>query len=82
MQFRPTSHAIHGVSDGPGSCSNELIFDRPNPKKDIPITVKKMEEAGQLKDPSMMAIAKMKMEKAKNMPVEKVDYQKGGHPLE
>lgn len=73
---------VANVSDGPGSCSKELIFDRPDMQKDIPLTIKKMEESGQLKDPKMRAIATMKLEKAKKMGPSKIDYQKEGHPLD
>ena len=82
-RFARKMPACHGLSDGPGvASSRELIFDRPNPKRDIPITLRKMEEAGQLKNPGTLAFAKMKMEKSKHMPDSKTDYQKGGHPLE
>ena len=73
---------VVGTSRGPGSGNNELVFDRPDPAKDIPLTLKKMEEAGQLKDPKLAKFAKMKMEAAKKMPHQTIDYQKTGHPLD
>lgn len=77
---RPPS--LKGMSDGPSSCNSELIFDRPDPAKDIPLTLKKMEDAGQLNDPSAMAAAKVKMDEAKGMERQNIDYQIKGHPLE
>ena len=71
------------TSRGPGSCSNELIFDRPNMKKDIPLTLKKMEESGGfVGKPDSVRAARIKLEEAKAMPDSTVDYQKVGHPLE
>jgi hypothetical protein len=72
---------VAGADTGPGSGSNELIFDRPYPPKDIPLTLKKMEQAGQLNTPNAIANAKIKMEGLKKKVYRKVDYDKGGHPL-
>lgn len=73
---------IAGCSTGPGSGSNELVFDRPDPAKDIPLTLRKMEEAGQLKDPAAMQAAMIKMRAAKTKQYKRVDYGKEGHPIE
>ena len=82
LRFRKAP-GIAGVSDGPGSGNDEFIFDRPNPAKDIPRTLKMMEDAGKLKDPDTIAMARLKMEEAKSMkPGATADYQKGGHPLD
>ena len=71
------------MTDGPGSCSHELIFDRPNPHKDIPHTLKQMELDGKFhNNPSAMAAATIKFDEAKNTPPSNVDYEKGGHPLD
>jgi len=34
------------TNDGPGSCKNELIFDRPDPAKDIPLTLRRWKRMG------------------------------------
>ena len=82
LRFRKAP-GIAGVSDGPGSCNNEFIFDRPDPSRDIPRTLKMMEEAGKLKDPETLAMAQLKMEEAKSIkPGPTADYQKEGHPLD
>ena len=82
LRFRKAP-GIAGVSDGPGSGINEFVFDRPDPARDIPRTLKMMEEAGQLKAPDTMEMAKLKMEEAKSTkPGPKADYQKEGHPLD
>jgi len=73
---------IAGLSDGPGSGKHEFVYDRPRPKQDIPRTLAMMEEAGKLKKPADLAMAKLKYEEAKTMPDSKIDYQKGGHPLD
>ena len=73
---------LAGVSDGPGSGIHEMVFDRPDIHKEIPMTLAKMEAAGRLKDPSAMAAAKVKMDSLKHKPREKLDYQKGDHPLD
>jgi hypothetical protein len=73
---------VSGVTDGPGSCNGELIFDRPNPPKDIALTLKRMEADGKLRDPDAMVDAKTKLDEAKSKPFVKVDYGKEGHPLD
>ena len=73
---------VAGLSSGPGSGQNELVFDKPDPAKDIPITLKIMEQNGQLKDPDTLRMARIKMEAAKRMPRQNIDYQKTGHPVE
>ncbi len=75
---------VAGCSTGPGSCSNELVFDRPNPLQDGLRTARIMEENGALKDPEMRRTVEYKIAslKAQDGRHEKVDYQKGGHPLE
>lgn len=73
---------VSGVSDGPGSCANEFVFDRPDPVKEGQRILRMMEEKGQLRDPKMMRAAQIKMDALKNRPPEKVDYQKEGHPLD
>ena len=80
IKMRPP--AAHGLSDGPGSSVNELVFDRPNMKKDIPLTLKRMEQDGKLTSPDTMRAAQLKYEESKSLPDEKIDYQKGGHPLD
>jgi len=79
---RKASPWLKGVSSGPGSCSNESIFDRPDPAKDIPLTLKRMEADGKLRDPHTMWAAKVKFDEAKRMPHSKIDYQKSAHPLD
>lgn len=74
--------ALHRLSDGPGSGANQLVFDRPNMKKDIPLTLKRMEADGKLTNPDAMRSAQIKYEESKLLPDEKIDYQKGGHPLD
>ena len=72
---------VAGVSDGPGSCNNEMIFDRPDAKKDIELTCKKMEANGTfLRNPKMKALAEYKWKKAQTMSYQKADYQKTGVP--
>ena len=73
---------LSGLSDGPGSCNNELVFDRPDPAKDIPLTLKKMEADGKLNTPESIKAAKIKLEESKKMINSGIDYQKGGHPLD
>lgn len=73
---------IAGVSDGPGSGNNELHFDKPNPATDIPLTLKKMEAAGQLNTPEAKRIADIKMRVARASKPLKTDYQITGHPAE
>jgi len=77
-------HAIStlGASRGPGCGSSEIVFDRPDPLKDGQITLRKMEEAGQLKDPKTRAMAMAKLNAIKVKPPKKVDYGKDGHPIE
>jgi hypothetical protein len=78
---RMTPIPVHGLSDGPGSAVNEIVFERPDAKKNIALTCKKMEELGALKDPKMKALCDYKMKKAKEMPDQpKVDYGVSGHP--
>lgn len=75
-QFPGTS----GLSDGPTSGNHELVFDRPNAKKDIELTCKKMEANGTfLRNPKLKALAEYKWNKAKKMNYKPVDYQKTGY---
>ncbi len=73
---------LSGMSDGPGSGSKEFVWARPDPKKDIPLTLQKMEEAGQLKDPASIRAARIKLKASQEKVYEKVDYDKDGHPAE
>jgi len=73
---------IAGVSDGPGSGINEIVFDKPNPATDIPNTLKQMEANGQLKTPQAKRMANIKMRAAKASAPLKTDYQITGHPAE
>jgi len=71
------------TSRGPGSCSSEIVFDRPDMKKEIPMTLAKMELAGKFhNNPDAMAAAKIKYDESKHTPPSNVDYQKEGHPLD
>lgn len=79
---RMTPIGVFGMSDGPGSGNKELHFDKPNPAQDIPLTLKKMEEAGHLKTPEAKRMAAIKMKVAKATAPLKTDYQKTGHPAE
>lgn len=73
---------VAGVETGPGSCSRELVFNRPDPAKDIPLTLRKMEEAGKFKNnPELARLADVKFKESKGKQYDKVDYAKGGHPL-
>lgn len=73
---------IAGVSDGPGSGVNEIVFDKPNPATDIPNTLKKMSDNGQLNTPEAKKMAEVKMDVAKRSAPLKTDYQITGHPAE
>ena len=74
---------IAGVSDGPGSSSNEMVFNRPDMEKETRLTLRAMENAGQLDSPDKVEWAKAAMDYAKNTPQRKVDYEKPGeHPLD
>ena len=78
-QFPGTS----GLSDGPTSGRTEQVFDRPDAKKDIELTCKRMEANGSfINNPKLKAFAEYKYAKSKNMQYEKADYQKSGHPGE
>lgn len=75
VDVTPTSRPIK-------SYGHEMVFDRPNPSKDIPETLKRMEASGGLKTPSAIAAAKVKIASVKGRDYGKVDYQKEGqHPL-
>jgi len=70
-----------GLSDGPSSGNHEMVFDRPDAKKDIELTCKKMEENGTfLRNPKLKALADYKYAKSKEMNYQKADYQKTGTP--
>lgn len=72
----------HGLSDGPGSCVNECVFNRPDIEKETRIALKGMEDAGKLDTPEKRHQAEVLMESAKNYRGPKLDYEKGGHPLD
>ena len=73
--------ATTGLSDGPSSGRNELVFDRPDSKKAIELTCKKMEANGTfIKNKQLKALAEYKWKKAQSMKPAKVDYQKTGYP--
>jgi len=74
--------AYHGLESGPGCGSNEMVFSRPDPQKDIPLTLKKMEEAGRLNTPELRAAAQIKYDEAKNIISGGIDYDKVGHVLD
>ena len=74
--------AIHGCSTGPGSYENEMVYDRPDKAKEVRLTLQKMEAAGQLNDPQTRRYAEIYYDGVKNMKPEKLDYQKGDHPLD
>jgi len=78
--YRPP--VCHGLSDGPGSCVNQIVFNRPDLEKEYRITFQKMEESGRFRDPSVKKQAEFMMDWAKAQPKEKIDYDKGGHPLD
>lgn len=80
VRMRPV--AAHGLSDGPGSSVGQLVFDRPNMKKDIPLTLRRMEQDGKLNNPDSMKAAMLKYKESQSLPDEKIDYNKGGHPLD
>jgi hypothetical protein len=73
---------VAGVETGPGSCSNEFVWARPDPKKDIPMTLRKMEAAGQLKNPDTMRAAMIKYRASQQKEYAKIDYDKHGHPVD
>ena len=52
---------LSGMTDGPGSGNKELVWARPDPKKDIPLTLKVMEESGQLNNSASIAAANIKL---------------------
>jgi len=68
------------MTDGPGSCNREIIADRPDPAKDIPLTLKRAEELGRFQTPEAREAAQAKMDEARAMPHQNVDYQRDGHP--
>lgn len=73
---------LAGMSDGPGSARNEIVFDRPDTAKETEITFREMERNGQLNDPKVATAAKKYLETLKAKPPRKLDYQKEGHPLD
>lgn len=74
---------VHGVSDGPGSSANEMVYSRPDREKETRMTLKRMEEDGKFKgNPELLYAAKVAMAEAQSSPKEKIDYDKGWHPLE
>lgn len=77
-----SGYAVHGCSDGPGSAVNEIVFDRPDMAKEVRLTLKRMEDDGKLNTPELIRAAQVKYDELKDRPVEKLDYQKEGHPLE
>ena len=83
IRLRQAPAGITADRAGRGRRGHELVFDRPNPAKDIPETLKRMEEGGYFqKHPDALASANVKFEESKHMIDSAVDYQKGGHPLE
>ena len=83
---RMTPMGVHGLSEGPGSCSNETVFDRPDPLKECTRIAKMMEADGKLKDPKTKWAVETKLAglKKKERFRKKLDYQKNSgadHPL-
>ena len=78
-----TPIACHNLSDGPGSSVNEMVFNKPDAKKDKLLTCKQMEESGALaNNPGLKALCDYKMKKVMSQPDgDKVDYGEAGHPL-
>ena len=74
--------AVHGCADGPGTCTNELVFDRPDPAKEMQVAFRDMEDSGKLRDPAKMAAAQELLKAAKERPKEDVDYGRDGHPID
>lgn len=73
---------LSGVSDGPGSGSTQICFDKPNRYLETRDGVRKMYEHGEIKTPEQQATAEYlwkSAEKYKDIP--KVDYQVDGHPM-
>ena len=76
-----TSITVLGLYKGPSALRGELIFDRPRPEHDIKETARRVEAAGNM-TPDKAKWIKKKLKAVKNQPQKKVDYQKGGHPLD
>lgn len=74
--------AVHGCSDGPGSCVNEIVFDRPDVEKETRLALRSMEDCGRLNTPEAKRNAALAMQRAKDYVGPKVDYGKDGHPLD
>ena len=70
-----------GGNKGPGSCSREKIWAKPDPLKDMQLDAQKLEESGTM-TPDQERWAKMKIENAKHKTYETVDYDKTGHPMD
>ena len=79
----PKPPPCHGLSDGPGSSSNQVCFERPDLKKEAKRTMRIMEESGAFKkNPQLKKVAEYKYNKIMGRNYKKVDYDKGGHRLD
>jgi len=86
MKFKPkkqTAFYFKRPSDGPGSFSKEKVYDLPDPRKEILMDLKAMEDAGAHHDPDTRHFMAVKRQEALEMkPGPRADYQKEGHPIE
>ena len=74
---------LAGMSDGPSSCNNEMVFNRPDVAKETRMTLSAMEDAGRLRDPAKMRGAVALNDWSQNTDHgPNLDYDKGDHPLD
>jgi len=83
IRLRSAPAGLTSDGAGRGRGCHELVFDRPDPKRDIPETLRRLENDGYFrKHPDALASANVKFAEAKYHGDSRVDYQKGGHPLD
>ena len=70
----------HGLSDGPGSKVQSFL--KSDLYEETKQQMKQMEDAGRLRDPKKMKAALGIVERMKNRNDTKINYEKGGHPLD
>ena len=58
--------------------NKKFHFDKQDLAKEVPATLRSLEDAGRLNNPRAIAAARKKMEECKDSPV--IDYQVHGHP--
>jgi len=83
LRLRQAPAGLTSDGAGRGRRGHELVFDRPDPARDIPETLRRMEDNGYFKKhPDALASAEVKFREAKYHRPQHVDYQKEGHPLD